>query len=231
TAVEALDVHRGEVVGIAGLIGAGRSELLHALYGLGARVAGAHELCGRARATPAQRWDDGVGLLSEDRRRAGLMLNGSLADNVALPRLARLARAGVLGSGAARRHALPWLERLGVRARGPDQPAGELSGGNQQKVQLARLLAADCALLVLDEPTRGVDVGARAEIYRWIDALARPSDAASARGVLLVSSALPELFGLCDRIAVLANGRLLPARPVGELSPERVLTAAAGGAW
>jgi ribose transport system ATP-binding protein len=233
TRVDALDVHRGEVVGIAGLIGAGRSELLQALFGLGAHVVGGElSLCGRrGAARPAQRWSDGAGLLSEDRRGAGLMLTGSLAENVALPRLARLARAGVLAGDAALRHARPWLERLDVRARGPDQPVGELSGGNQQKVQLARLLAADCALLVLDEPTRGVDVGARAEIYRWIDALARPTDAATARGVLLVSSSLPELFGLCDRIAVLADGRLLAARPVGELTPERVLAAAAGGAW
>ncbi|MBM3977843.1 MAG: sugar ABC transporter ATP-binding protein, partial [Planctomycetes bacterium] len=230
--VERLDVHAGEIVGIAGLIGAGRSELLHALFGLGARCTGSLELAGRrGMATPRQRWHDGAGLLGEDRRREGLLLGRPIDENIALPRLARLARAGRLSRGAAATYARPWLERLGVRCRGPEQPVGELSGGNQQKVQLARLLAAECRLLLLDEPTRGVDVGARAELYRWIDELARPAPPTPPRAVLLVSSVLPELFGLCDRIAVLSKGRLLEARPVDELTPERVLAAASTGAW
>jgi ribose transport system ATP-binding protein len=241
--VRELDVRRGEVLGLAGLIGAGRSELLHALHGLGASVRGGLRVLGRdGTATAAQRWRDGAGLLSEDRRGVGLMAQRSLAENIALPRLAQLARGAWPARGAwlapraTERYAAPWLERLGVRCRGPLQPVGELSGGNQQKVQLARLLAADCALLWLDEPTRGVDIGARAEIYRWIDALARPRGAEIARAVVIASSALPELFGVCDRIAVVRRtergaAELLAARSVSEITPEAVLTAAAGGAW
>lgn len=162
-------------------------------------------------------------MLSEDRKHEGLMLARSLADNLWLPSLRRRAgRGGILSSKDLERAAVPELQRVGTRFAGAGQSIRELSGGNQQKVALARLLAADCDVLLLDEPTRGVDVGAKAELYRLIDELAHTRH----KAVLVVSSYLPELLGLCDRIAVLARGHLtMPPRAVAELD-EQVLLAA-----
>jgi ribose transport system ATP-binding protein len=171
-------------------------------------------------ASPRTRWQQRVGMLSEDRKGEGLWLGGSLADNVALPSLPRHARRGWLGATTVDRASAPWLERLGVRCRSPRQAVRELSGGNQQKVALARLFAAECDVLLLDEPTRGIDVGAKATLYAAIDARVRDGAA-----VLLVSSYLPELLGLADRIAVLADGVLQPPRPVAELDQPTLLAA------
>ena len=158
--------------------------------------------------------------MSEDRKQEGLALSQSLSDNLWLPCLSRRARHGVLPGEALERDAHGWLEKVGVKFRGADQAIRELSGGNQQKVALARLLAADCDVLLLDEPTRGVDVGAKAEIYKLIDDLAHSQN----KAVLVVSSYLPELLGLADRIAVVARGQVLPARPVAELDEHALLT-------
>src|SRR5579885_1660090 len=125
--------------------------------------------------------------------------------------------------GRRTRAVVDWLGRLRVRCAGPEQRVGELSGGNQQKVALGRLLHQDADVLLLDEPTRGVDVGSKAEIYRLVGQLA-----AEGKAVLVVSSYLPELFGVCDRLAVMCRGRLTAARPVGEWTPERVIAAATG---
>lgn len=221
-----LQLRRGEVLGLAGLVGAGRTELLRAVFGLDAVRAGrlrvlAHE----GPRAPQQRWRQGVGLLSEDRKLEGLSLDQSLADNLWLPCLSRRSRRGLLSPGRLERDAEPWLQRTGVRFRAPGQAVRELSGGNQQKVALARLLAAECDVLLLDEPTRGVDVGAKAEIYRAIDELAHVRQQA----VLVVSSYLPELLGLCDRVAVVARGRLLPARPASELDEQALLAQMTAG--
>src|SRR5262249_28161302 len=140
-----------------------------------------------------------LGLLSEDRKHEGLALTQSLADNLTYSRLAPYARAGWLNLRRRRRAVVDWLTRLGVRCRGPEQRAAELSGGNQQKVALARLLHQEADVLLLDEPTRGVDVGSKAEIYRLIGELA-----AQGRAILFVSSYLPELLGVCDRLAAMA---------------------------
>ena len=221
-----LQLRRGEVLGLAGLVGAGRTELLRCIFGLDEVVTGrvsvrAHE-GGRS---PRGRWRSGVGMLSEDRKQEGLSLSQSLADNLWLPCLQRRSRHGLLSPGALERDAAPWLARTGVRCRAPSQPVRELSGGNQQKVALARLLAADCDVLLLDEPTRGVDVGAKAEIYRLIDEQAHAQNAA----VLVVSSYLPELLGLCDRVAVVARGDVLPARAVHELDEHGLLAQMTAG--
>ena len=216
-----LQLHRGEVLGLAGLVGAGRTELLRALFGLDPVVRGTVRIAGHVGArSPEQNWRAGVGLLSEDRKGEGLMLERSLAENLLLPRLPHHARRGWLPAARVAAAAAPWLQRLGVRCASPRQATAELSGGNQQKVALARLFAADCDVLLLDEPTRGIDVGAKAELYAAIAERARDGAA-----VLVVSSHLPELLGLCDRIAVVRNGVVSLARPVAELDEPTLLAA------
>jgi ribose transport system ATP-binding protein len=219
-----LTLHRGEILGVAGIVGSGRTEMLRAVYGLAPIRRGTVRVHAVVNAAdPAGRIGQGVGLLSEDRKEEGLSLEQSLDDNLTLSRLGPYSRFGFLNRGALRRAAEEFLGKLGVRHRDPEQPVGELSGGNQQKVALARLLHQDADVLLLDEPTRGVDVGSKAEIYRVVGQLA-----ATGKAVLIVSSYLPELLGVCDRIAVMCRGRLTPARPVGEWSPERIITAATG---
>jgi ribose transport system ATP-binding protein len=216
-----LTLHRGEVLGIAGLVGAGRTELLRCIFGLDEVTSGdIRVLSYDGFASPRDRWAQGVGLLSEDRKHEGLALSQSLADNLWLPCLSRRARNGFLNGVCLERDAHVWLQRLGVKFRDAGQPMRELSGGNQQKVALARLLAAECDVLLLDEPTRGVDVGAKAEIYKAIDELAHRQQ----KAVLVVSSYLPELLGLADRIAVVARGDVLPAQPVADLDEHTLLT-------
>ncbi len=221
-----LVLHRGEVLGIAGLVGAGRSELLRAIYGLDAVRAGTIAVDGAAPdrgAPPPVRIAQGVGMLSEDRKGEGLATELSIEDNLTLSRLDRHARRGWLSRKTQRGAAREWSERLGVKCRDVTQPIGDLSGGNQQKVALGRLLHQGADVLLLDEPTRGVDVGSKAEIYARIDRLARDG-----AGVLLVSSYLPELLGLADRIAVAHRGRLGAARPRDAWTEATVMADATG---
>jgi len=226
-----LQLHRGEVVGIAGLIGAGRTELLRCIFGLDpVRRGSVRVLHFHGRPDPEVLWKNGAGFVSEDRKSEGLALRRSIAENICLPRLPAGRWRGWISPGSLDRSAATWMTRLGVRSTSPRQPVGALSGGNQQKVALARLLHARADVLLLDEPTRGIDVGAKAEIYRLIDLYAT-GDAQlgeAPRAVLLVSSSLPELLGLCDRIAVMSRGRLGPARPVEELTEESVMREATG---
>ncbi len=227
--IDGLEIRRGEIVGIAGLVGAGRTELLRAIFGLDASAGGSIEVLGDARpSTPRERWRRRVGMLSEDRAREGLALDLSVGDNVTLASLDRIARSGFVPRGAVEDAALPWIERLRIRCAGPGARVRALSGGNQQKVALARLLAADCDLLLLDEPTRGIDVGAKAEIHALLDALVR-GEGSSPRAVLLVSSDLDELLSLCDRVAVMVRGTLGPARPARDLDRGAILLEATGG--
>jgi len=222
-----LTLHRGEILGLAGIVGAGRTELLRAVFGLDPVRRG--EVIVNAlsspRATPRQRIAQGIGLLSEDRKGEGLALSQSIADNLTYSRLGPYGRFGWLSLRRRAAAVSDWLERLRVRCRDPEQAVGELSGGNQQKVALGRLLHQGADVLLLDEPTRGVDVGSKAEIYRLIGGLA-----AQGKAVLFVSSYLPELLGVCDRLAVLARGRLSPVRPAAEWAPEQVMAYATGSA-
>ena len=216
-----LTLRRGEVLGIAGLLGAGRTRLLRGIFGLtpvreGRIRVGAYQ----GPHSPAQRWREGVGFLSEDRKEEGLALGLSLADNLTLSRLPALVSPSEQQAAAAR-----FIERLGIRCGGPAQQVRELSGGNQQKVALARLLHHDVELLLLDEPTRGIDVASKAHIYGLIDQLV-----AGGKAVLLVSSYFPELLGLCDRIAVMCRNRLLPPRPAAEWSEHLLILESAGAA-
>ncbi len=248
-----LTLYRGEVLGIAGLVGAGRTEMLRVIFGLdrvkrgSVRVgllsggsfttssgpSGILQKClaaaGRG-ATPAIRWAQGMGMVSEDRKVEGLALSLSIADNMTLSRLEGMGPAGLVLPSRQQQAAAQWVKRLAVRCRGPAQPVGALSGGNQQKVAIARLLHHNVDVLLLDEPTRGIDVGSKAEIYRLIDELAKadPATSRSPRAVLMVSSYLPELLGVCDRIAVMCRGRLGPARPVAETDEHQIMFEATG---
>lgn len=214
-----LELRRGEVLGIAGLVGAGRSELLRTIFGLDEVRAGTVRVGVHAGpSSPLHRWREGAGLLSEDRKSEGLALNLSLESNLTLPRLAPFIRPSALAV-----ETRTWVDRLGVRCAGPLQAVNDLSGGNQQKIALGRLLRNDSDVLLLDEPTRGVDIGAKQTIYRMIDELA-----CSGKAVLMVSSYLPELLGTCDRIAVMCRGVLGPALPAGECSEHQIMLAATG---
>jgi ABC-type sugar transport system ATPase subunit len=202
----------GEVLGLAGLVGSGRSEVAQALFGMDASATGEVEILGRrARPrSPREAMRLGLGLLPEDRKRQGLVLQMSALANTTLTILERLSRRGFLDHRKERALGSGFFERLRVRASGADAPAAGLSGGNQQKLVLAKWLAAGSRVLILDEPTRGVDVQAKAEIHALIDELA-----AAGQGVLLISSELPEVLNLSTRILVLRNGRV-----AGELSRE-----------
>jgi ribose transport system ATP-binding protein len=203
-------------------MGSGRTELVRAIFGLDPFERGTVAVAGRPVSRGiAGRLASGLGYLSEDRKGEGLALTMSLADNITLTRFASCASRGWLRLAAQRTQAAGWIQALGVKARTPDQLAGTLSGGNQQKVALARLMHQQADILLLDEPTRGIDIGSKAQIY---EVVARAADRGKA--VLMVSSYLPELFGLCDRLAVMSRGRLSPARPISEWTPESVLHAA-----
>ena len=221
-----LRLRRGEVLGIAGLIGSGRTETVRALMGLAPAARGEVRLKGRMlhlSAPPRERIRAGAGYLSEDRKGEGLALTMSLADNITCTRYTSCSTRGWLRLGAQREQARRWMEALTVKARTPLQPARTLSGGNQQKVALARLMHQDADVLLLDEPTKGIDIGSKVEIYRAIVEAARQG-----KGVLMVSSYLPELFGVCHSLAVMCRGRLSPTRPIAEWTPETVLEAAIG---
>lgn len=221
-----LTLRRGEILGIAGLVGAGRTELLRAIFGLDEVQSGAVTVKGvTGSAGPAQRIEQGLGFLSEDRKGEGLALIRTVEENLTGSALGRYSRFGWLDLRGRRREARRWMEKLRVRASGPDQPVGALSGGNQQKVAIARLLHQEADVLLLDEPTRGIDVGSKAEVYRIVGELA-----AQGRAVLLVSSYLPELMGLCDRIAVMRRGILGPARPIAGWTEQEVMEEATGQA-
>ncbi|MFO0825709.1 MAG: sugar ABC transporter ATP-binding protein [Gemmataceae bacterium] len=201
-----ISLRRGEILGIAGIVGSGRTELLRAIYGLDPIRLGTVRI-GTSRdavSTPKERISQGLGMLSEDRKNEGLALEMSIADNVTLSRLGR----GFLSRSRLASAVAGVLDRLGVKCRDQSQPVGELSGGNQQKVALGRLFYQEADVLLLDEPTKGVDVGSKAEIYRQIG-----QAAASGKAVLVVSSYLPELFGVCDTLAVMCRGRLTGATP------------------
>ncbi|MGZ3416907.1 MAG: sugar ABC transporter ATP-binding protein [Polyangiales bacterium] len=214
-----LTLHRGEVLGIAGLAFAGRTELLRAVFGLDPVVRGEIRVgAWRGPKNPRASLDHGMGLLSEDRKGEGLAQALSIAENLALSKLPPLVSAANL-----RATALRWVERLGIRANDVDAPVSDLSGGNQQKVALARLLHHDVDVLLLDEPTRGIDVRSKAAIYAEIDALAK-----AGKAILMVSSWLPELLGVCDRIAVMCRGNLGEARPSSSWTENALLREAVG---
>ena len=224
-------LHRGEILGIAGLIGAGRTRLVRSIFGLEPVRSGRVRLGAfSGPAAPHQRWDQSCGYVSEDRKEEGLAVGLSIADNMTLSRLEGLGPGPFVVPGTQERAASRWVDELQIRSRSPRQSVAELSGGNQQKVAIARLLHHDVDVLLLDEPTRGIDVASKAQIYELIDALVaeRQPDGKEPRAVLMISSYIPELLGLCDRVAVMCRGRLGAPRPVGELTEHGIMLDATG---
>ncbi len=214
-----IDVRNGEVVGIAGLGGSGRTELLRAVFGLDSVRSGQVRVGAFVGFhSPAKRWKQGVGLLSEDRKKEGLASSMSVAENILMTKLPAW-----ISDRWENRTAQRFIDRVDIRTQGPQQPLNALSGGNQQKVAVARLLHHDVDLFLLDEPTRGIDVGSKQQIYRLIDEVA-----SQGKAVLMVSSYLPELLGTCDRIAVMSRGVLGAARPAGEWTQETLMQEAVG---
>jgi ribose transport system ATP-binding protein len=221
-----LQLRRGEILGIAGLVGSGRTELVRAIFGLEPVVRGQVRVAGVTTTgwAPPRMLDRGVGLLSEDRKTEGLAANLSIADNVTLSRLRPYVRGGLLSVRRMRDATAQWIHKLGIRSQSPDQPVTSLSGGNQQKVAIARLLHQQAQVLLLDEPTRGIDVGSKADIYALMGELA-----AQGKAILWISSYLPELLGVCDTLAVMHRGLLSPKRPVSQWTPEAIMHVATGG--
>jgi ABC-type sugar transport system ATPase subunit len=215
----------GEILGLAGLVGAGRTEIAEAIFGLDPHATGRVLIrAAPIRVThPARAMGGGVGLIPEDRKRYGLVLSMNARENISLPSLRRLSRFGWIRLEAEKQLARRYFERLDVRAPRIDADTGGLSGGNQQKLVIARWMAAECSILLVDEPTRGVDVRAKAEIHGLIDSLAH-----SGAGVLLISSELPEIINLSTRILVIRNGRISGEVARSEADQDRLLRLMAG---
>jgi ribose transport system ATP-binding protein len=219
------ELRRGEILGLAGLVGAGRTELVRAIFALDAvrrgrvRVGMIHPT-----ATPKSRIRAGLAYVSEDRKREGLALSRSIADNITYSRLAPYSRAGWLKLNQRRRAIQEWIERLEIKAASTDLAVDTLSGGNQQKVAIARVLHQRADVLLLDEPTRGIDVATKATVYRLIGELA-----AAGKAIVFVSSYFQELLRVCDRIGVMSRGRLREIRPADAWSEELLLARAIEG--
>jgi ribose transport system ATP-binding protein len=221
-----LSLHCGEILGLAGLIGSGRTEMLRTIFGLDAIRRGSIKVTytGSFRGTPWQRIKQGMGFLSEDRQREGLALGLSLADNLTLTNFSPYSQFGFLGLKRRKKAVWEWVQKMKIKAQSPEQPVSSLSGGNQQKVALARLLHQKADILLLDEPTRGIDVVSKSQIYEWIGQLA-----SQGKAVLFVSSYFPELLGICDRIGVFFRGQLVDIRAPSDWNTHSMMTAATMG--
>jgi rhamnose transport system ATP-binding protein len=220
-----LQVRAGEVLGLAGLVGAGRTELARVLFGIHAADAGEILLRGKQVEirSPGDAVQNGIAYVPEDRRQHGLILELPIAENITMASHPRCFGQGLLRAGRELEIANRFIGQLGIKAAGPGAPGGSLSGGNQQKVSLARWLATEPKLLILDEPTQGVDVGAKSEIHRIIRNLASEGLA-----VLMISSDLPEILGMSDRIAVMRGGRIVEVIGGAKADAHSVMSAALG---
>jgi rhamnose transport system ATP-binding protein len=218
-------VRGGEILGLAGLMGAGRTELARILFGLTPADTGEIRLCGQPVVirSSAHAVELGIAYVPEDRRRHGVLLDMAVAPNISLAILKKIASLGWLNTTRERSIALAFVERLAIKAASIDAVVGNLSGGNQQKVALARWLATDPAVLILDEPTQGVDIGAKAEIHRLMSELAGKGLA-----IIMISSELPEILGMSDRIAVMHGGTIMDVLNRSEATQERLLSLALG---
>ncbi|WP_327170428.1 sugar ABC transporter ATP-binding protein [Streptomyces sp. NBC_01336] len=221
------EVRRGEIVGLAGLVGAGRSEVARAVFGVDRFDGGEVEVLGRRLRTgaPSAAMAAGLALVPEDRRAQGLVMGMSIERNIGLTGFAATKRAGLMNRAAERDRAVDWAVRLQVKYARLAHVVGTLSGGNQQKVVLAKWLATSPQVLIVDEPTRGIDVGTKAEVHRLLSSLA-----AQGVAVLMISSDLPEILGMADRVLVMHEGRLTAEIPGSEATEEAVMAAATGRA-
>jgi rhamnose transport system ATP-binding protein len=220
------EVRRGEIVALAGLVGAGRSEVARAIFGIDTPDGGHVEVEGRRlkRGSPTAAMRAGIGLVPEDRRQQGLVMELSIERNVGLTRLQVLGnRLGIIGGGAEARLATDWATKLQLKFHRLSDPVGFLSGGNQQKVVLGKWLATNPKVLIIDEPTRGIDVGTKAEVHRLMSELAGQGLA-----VLMISSELPEVLGMADRVLVMREGRLVREIARADADEETVVRAATG---
>ncbi|SPO67140.1 sugar ABC transporter ATP-binding protein [Pseudomonas sp. JV241A] len=222
------EVRSGEIFGISGLVGAGRTELLRLIYGADSADSGSLELGKPLRPvrvdSPVAAVRQGIALITEDRKGEGLLLSQSISANIALGNLPAISRVGVVNSGAERELAERQIAAMRIRSSSPEQVVGELSGGNQQKVVIGRWLERDCSVLLFDEPTRGIDVGAKFDIYGLLAELARQGKA-----LVVVSSDLRELMLICDRIGVLSAGRLIDTFERDSWTQDQLLAAAFAG--
>jgi rhamnose transport system ATP-binding protein len=218
-------VAAGEVVALAGLVGSGRSEIARAVFGIDRYDAGTVTVKGQAlrRGSPTAAMDAGIGFVPEDRRQHGLVMEMSTAHNIALASLHRLQTGGLIFGRTERSFAADWAKRLQVKYGRISSPVTLLSGGNQQKVVLAKWLAREPSLLIVDEPTRGIDVGTKAEVHRLLSALAGDGVA-----VLVISSELPEVLTLADRVLVVREGRIVAALAREEATEEAIVAAGTG---
>jgi rhamnose transport system ATP-binding protein len=218
-------VRAGEIVAFAGLVGSGRSEVVQAVFGVDERDTGVVRLNGKRLrpGSPRAAMAAGMALVPEDRRQQGLVMDLSIERNVTLPRSGALAKLGFLFGGGERREARRWTEKLRTKYGRLSDVVGTLSGGNQQKVVLAKWLATDPRVLIVDEPTRGIDVGTKAEVHRLMSALA-----AEGVAVVMVSSELPEVLGMADRVLVMREGHIVAEIPRAEATEDSVMFAAMG---
>jgi rhamnose transport system ATP-binding protein len=216
-------VRAGEIVGLAGLVGAGRSEIARAVFGVDRYVAGSVRVNGTPvpGGSPRAAIRAGMAFVPEDRRKQGLVIDSSVARNVAGVIREGLARIGLLTAGSENRAAAPWASRLEVKTSALDMHAATMSGGNQQKVVIAKWLATDPKLLIIDEPTRGIDVGTKAEVHRLLSELAGRGLA-----ILMISSELPEVLGMADRVLVVSEGHITADLDRAAATPEAVMLAA-----
>lgn len=226
-AVQAVDleIRRGEILGVTGLVGAGRTELARIIFGADRATGGTVTLDGRTLTIgcPADAIRQGICLLTEDRKHQGLVLGLSCRENFALPNLARFSRLGWVSRGAELRGFQKLTDRLMIKLSSAEQRVGDLSGGNQQKVVLAKWLARDAEFLIFDEPTRGVDVGAKFEIYSIMNALA-----AEGKAIMMISSELPEVLGMSDRIMVMHDGRVTGVLDADQATQKQLMELAVG---
>jgi rhamnose transport system ATP-binding protein len=219
------EVRQGEIVALAGLVGAGRSEVARAVFGIDRWDAGSVEVAGRQLrpGSPTSAMAAGVALVPEDRRQQGLLMDFSIERNIALASLDEVRRGGLIPRGAERRFARDWAVKLQLKYGKLTNPVWTLSGGNQQKVVLAKWLARRPKVLIVDEPTRGIDVGTKAEVHRLLSELA-----AQGVAVLMISSELPEVLGMADRIVVLFEGRVMREFARADATEDAIMHAATG---
>ena len=218
-----LSVRRGEILGIGGLVGAGRSELVEGIFGMHALSQGEIFVKGKKVkvSAPQDIIREGVALITEDRKVTGLNLSGSVNDNIAMVAIKKLLTNGLYDKGKARKASQAYIEKLNIKTPSGDQIVGNLSGGNQQKVVIAKWLLNEPDVIILDEPTRGIDVGAKRDIYLLLGNLVRQGKA-----VIMISSEIPELMGICDRIMVMCEGNYSGEVKREEFSQERIMTLA-----
>jgi rhamnose transport system ATP-binding protein len=216
-------VRRGEIVGLGGLVGAGRTDVARAIFGVAPAASGTIEVDGKtvSIAEPAEAIALGLAFVPEDRAFAGIFRTLGVEQNITVAVPKKIAPGAFIRRSVEKALALDSIRKLRIRLASPRQPIGELSGGNQQKAILARWLLTDPKVLILDEPTRGIDIGVKAEFYDMIGELA-----AQGRAILLISSELPELLALCDRVLVMSEGRLTADIPRAEATQEKIMSAA-----